>query len=128
MISVADCIWVFGVEETDLMEVRRQETSFKCNFHDFRTLTSLYLKKVKIESTPVCLLLKIKVKTPEPAALASQDQCPKSVFLPMCEVLTFPEGGKHFNTFSGLNIKVKKLFPSKERMSSSHECHAWSPS
>lgn len=47
MISVAGCIWVFRFEETDLMEVRRQETSFKCNFHEFRTLTSLYLKKEK---------------------------------------------------------------------------------
>lgn len=47
VISVADCIWVFRFEETDLTEVRSQETSFKCNFREFRSLTSLCLKKKK---------------------------------------------------------------------------------
>lgn len=38
---------VFQIKEIDLMGVRRQETSFKCNFHEFRTLISLYLRKKK---------------------------------------------------------------------------------
>lgn len=78
------------------------------------------MKKRKIEYIPICLLLKIKGKTLEPEALNFQDQCPKSVILsPTCEVFKFPEGSKHFSTFSGFNRKVIKLFPSKERWPSS---------